>query len=1029
MSEAKNSIPNRDKMTGDWKRKIIYDEHEIVKEECSLSDITWCTKWVATERDYTTVHEITTETIQNAYAAGYTQVDIKNKTGFTVPDRERLRLINSPRVDSQLQYHDIGNYSFRGEKAKIAHLYATMYAVTHSIDVDQMFEPNTLQDKSFHVKPSTITQSRKNTSKEIRTNVDANNVRAILLQAKKVRYKKTWLEFDVGDILYECFFTANGARIDLDDVWPVKGKIVDIFDNNQVYGAGQIGRVTVQLTEVTFGSWERLGYVEDEILVDDNEQKNSTRMFRNDKSEHGLTVVKRVLHNACSEHFITVPEPVDISDRTPLGLEDSFWSHLDVEGMDSPELVNLISPELVNLIKQRQINQFENNNSPPLYGRIRTKLRPAQEAALNLMFRDNHLRSGIYVLPCGGGKTLLGIAAAVRSGSKHVLILVPNETIEMQWKKRLYERAKVRAKTMKDIRIMQKEEVHNNPLVAIVSWNVLAWGVCRTISPQEAMKDRRKNGRKIAGVENILFCFWDMVIIDEVHNVRTKQNLCLMSKLSYRTMIGLTATASKDNDDKIKTPWYVDIAPLMFETAWPLDQSKVINIGCKPWGIHDEKLKEILNSDTTTVSSMQQTGEYKVTIFNAMQKTMPTYMKTYKQMLEYNPNKLERVIQLIEEHERANEPVIVFANNIAYMKILERRFVTLPRLGGHEDFGDYLRTSIKKYIHDVRAEFISPFNQEEVYDDDDDDPEPWEEGFMAEWNPQTWIDKGIQAQLMELCPNVPFDANFCHHYVSCMREREEKEMQNIIDILGLESVEAIHNVTIVSPSVWAQLFYLFDTPRWVMFGKNSNEHPYNIQREHRHRVYEKFNQGRIKTLFLSRIGNEGIDLPETRVIIVMNGMGGSETEDAQRFGRALRGNEGTRYFYEVFTDTHHEQLNDEKNDVITREKFLNARGYFFDEQNYDVPSDHVWIPFFNDVPIARPWFFMTQELKELQPNVIWLQARINDGNAERLFINHGAKTCEYRRKYTDSDNNYNMALYIAKEFDDYTLNQIFISNQ
>ena len=214
-----------------------------------------------------------------------------------------------------------------------------------------------------------------------------------------------------------------------------------------------------------------------------------------------------------------------------------------------------------------------------------------------------------------------------------------------------------------------------------------------------------------------------------------------------------------------------------------------------------------------------------------------------------------------------------------------------------------------------------------------------------------------------------------------------------------------------------------------MFGKNSPDHPYNIQREHRHRVYEKFNQGRIKTLFLSRIGNEGIDLPETRVIIVMNGMGGSETEDAQRFGRALRGNEGKRYFYEVFTDTLHEQLNDEKNDVITREKFLNARGYFFDDQYYKVPSEHVWIPVYNGVPIARPWFFMTQELKDLKPNVIWLQARINDDKAERLDINHEARTCDYLRQYTDSDNNYNMALYIAKEFDDYTLNQIYSSNQ
>ena len=1025
MSEAK--IPNRDQMTGSWKRTIEYNDTVNDKIVCPLSDITWCTKWVATKDDYTTVHEITTESIQNAYAAGYTREDIKDKTGFSVPDRERLRLTNSPHNDSRLQYHDIGNYSFHGAKAKIAHLYAMMYAVTHDADfnLDNMFELNTLQDDSFHVKRSTIDQSRKNESTEIRELVPVDKVRQILASARKIQQRTSGLKFEVGNDFYECVFKVDDEKIDLNDIWPVKGRLVDIFDNEQVYGAGEIGRVTVELTLVTFGSWDQLEYVEDEIVVEDGEQKNSTRQFRNDRNEHGLSAVKRALHSACSDHFITVPEPVDISDKKPLGLEDSFWSHLNIEGM-AP------SP-LVDLIKRRQRNQFDDmSNSAPLYGRIRTEFRPAQKAALDLMFRENHLRSGIYVLPCGGGKTLLGIAAAVRSGSKHVLILVPNETIELQWKKRLYERAKVRAKTMKDIRVMKKKEVHKYPLVAIVSWNVLAWGVCKTVSAQEAMRERRKNGRKIAGVENILFCFWDMVIIDEVHNVRTEQNRCLMSKLSYRTIIGLTATASKENDDR--DPWYVDIAPLMFETAWPIDKSKVYNINCTPLGEHKMHLDAII--DSNTVSSMQQNGKYKDTIFEQMKQSLPTYMTNYKHMLEFNPKKLEKVVKLIEHHERENEPVIVFANTIAYMKILQRRFVTLPRLGSHSDFGDYLRKSVDKYIYNVRAEFISPFGTEVndetksqweytfgTDDDEDDDEGPWETRFITRWDHTQWTGTGIQTKLMEMCPNVPFDANFCHHYVSNLRERVEQEMQGIIDILG----KNIDNVSQVSDSVWAQLFYLFDTPRWVMFGKNSSDHPYNIQREHRHRVYEKFNQGRIKTLFLSRIGNEGIDLPETRVIIVMNGMGGSETEDAQRFGRALRGETGTRYFYEVFTDTGHDRLNEEKNDVFTREKFLKARGYFFKDVYYDVPPDHDWLPFDSGIPVAHPWFFVTPKFKIQRPDTIWLQARIYDDKREQLYIDHVNSTCNYLRKYRDSDNNYNMAFYIAKEFG-YTLNQSYINN-
>ena len=104
---------------------------------------------------------------------------------------------------------------------------------------------------------------------------------------------------------------------------------------------------------------------------------------------------------------------------------------------------------------------------------------------------------------------------------------------------------------------------------------------------------------------------------------------------------------------------------------------------------------------------------------------------------------------------------------------------------------------------------------------------------------------------------------------------------------------------------------------------------------HRHHVYEKFKRGDIKTLFLTRIGNEGVDLPNARVIIIASGQGTSETEDAQRFGRALRGVEESkdnRFLYEVYTDTNSvvhlsDDLNREKIYAEKRETFLRNRGY------------------------------------------------------------------------------------------------------
>lgn len=52
------------------------------------------------------------------------------------------------------------------------------------------------------------------------------------------------------------------------------------------------------------------------------------------------------------------------------------------------------------------------------------KHRPYQEKGLAKMFGNGRARSGIIVLPCGAGKSLTGISAAVRT-RKSVLVRLP----------------------------------------------------------------------------------------------------------------------------------------------------------------------------------------------------------------------------------------------------------------------------------------------------------------------------------------------------------------------------------------------------------------------------------------------------------------------------------------------------------------------------------------------------------------------------------------------------------------------------
>ncbi|WP_136715409.1 DEAD/DEAH box helicase [Halorientalis salina] len=56
----------------------------------------------------------------------------------------------------------------------------------------------------------------------------------------------------------------------------------------------------------------------------------------------------------------------------------------------------------------------------------------------------------------------------------------------------------------------------------------------------------------------------------------------------------------------------------------------------------------------------------------------------------------------------------------------------------------------------------------------------------------------------------------------------------------------------------------------------------------RERLLSEFRQGTRDTLIVSRVGDEGIDLPDAELAIVASGLGGSRRQGAQRAGRTMR---------------------------------------------------------------------------------------------------------------------------------------------
>ncbi|WP_144902655.1 DEAD/DEAH box helicase [Halobellus captivus] len=64
----------------------------------------------------------------------------------------------------------------------------------------------------------------------------------------------------------------------------------------------------------------------------------------------------------------------------------------------------------------------------------------------------------------------------------------------------------------------------------------------------------------------------------------------------------------------------------------------------------------------------------------------------------------------------------------------------------------------------------------------------------------------------------------------------------------------------------------------------------------RERVFESFREGDLNTIVISRVGDEGIDLPSAELAIVVSGLGGSRRQGAQRAGRTMRPAGGSRVY-------------------------------------------------------------------------------------------------------------------------------------
>ncbi|OUM96451.1 MAG: helicase [Thermobacillus sp. ZCTH02-B1] len=172
------------------------------------------------------------------------------------------------------------------------------------------------------------------------------------------------------------------------------------------------------------------------------------------------------------------------------------------------------------------------------------RLRDYQERAVELFCGEGG--SGVIVLPCGAGKTIVGVAALARLQCE-ALILTPGVTAARQWRSELLDKTTL---TERDIGVYAGEEREVRP-VTIATYPILT-----TRSPKsEDYRHMRLFGERD----------WGLIIYDEVHLLPAPV-FRMTADLQARRRLGLTATLVRE--DGREEDVFSLIGPKRFDLFW-----------------------------------------------------------------------------------------------------------------------------------------------------------------------------------------------------------------------------------------------------------------------------------------------------------------------------------------------------------------------------------------------------------------------------------------------------------------------------
>lgn len=351
-------------------------------------------------------------------------------------------------------------------------------------------------------------------------------------------------------------------------------------------------------------------------------------------------LLKEILNNKKMQTYIEAP----VDDRTVL-IKKLYRGHI------KQTLIKMGFP-VEDLAGYEEGDPCAIDLQETIAGNLPFVVRDYQQSAVNAFYRGGGSEggSGIVVLPCGAGKTIVGIAIMSMLKTE-TLILVTNTIALRQWKEELLDKTTVTDDMIGEFS-GEKKEVRP---ITIATYNILTYR-------------KNKNGPfihfDIFNKKN-----WGLIIYDEVHLLPAPV-FRMTSEIQSKRRLGLTATLIRE--DGMETDVFSLIGPKKFDMPWKiLEKSKWI-----AEALCTEVRIELPDDLRLPYSVAKDRDKFRIA--------------------SENPLKLNIVKHIMDSHEGAN--ILIIGQYISQLKELADQF-RLPLITGSTPVSER-EELYKKFKHD-----------------------------------------------------------------------------------------------------------------------------------------------------------------------------------------------------------------------------------------------------------------------------------------------------------------------------------------